>query len=84
MNHLFAVSNEVAKRKDVMQEIWRMLKETKAAMPAPADGVDVYPFGWDANRKNLELVIQYAYEQKLLPRMMSVDELITDATRDFT
>ena len=82
VNHLFAVSAEVAKRKDVMQEIWRMLKETKAAMPAPADGVDVYPFGWDANRKNLELVIQYAYEQKLLPRMMSVDELICDATRD--
>ncbi len=82
VNHLFAVSEEVAKRKDVVQEIWRMLKETKAAMPAPADGVDVYPFGWDANRKNLELIIQYAFEQQLLPRMMSVDELITDATRD--
>jgi 4,5-dihydroxyphthalate decarboxylase len=82
VNHLFAVSAEVAKRKDVMQEIWRMLKETKAAMPAPADGVDVYPFGWDANRKNLELIIQYAFEQQLLPRMMSVDELICDATRD--
>jgi 4,5-dihydroxyphthalate decarboxylase len=82
VNHLFAVSAEVAKRKDVVQEIWRMLKETKAAMPAPADGIDLFPFGWDANRKNLELVIQYAYEQELLPRMMSVDELITDATRD--
>jgi 4,5-dihydroxyphthalate decarboxylase len=82
VNHLFAISAEVAKRKDVVQEIWRMLKETKAAMPAPADGIDLYPFGWDANRRNLELVIQYAYEQQLLPRMMSVDELITDATRD--
>ena len=82
VNHLFVVSEEVAKRKDVVQEIWRMLKETKAAMPAPADGVDLFPFGWDANRKNLELIIQYAFEQQLLPRMMSVDELITDATRD--
>ena len=82
VNHLFVVSEEVAKRKDVVQEIWRMLKETKAAMPAPADGIDLFPFGWEANRKNLELVIQYAYEQELLPRMMSVDELITDATRD--
>ena len=84
VNHLFVVSAEVAKRKDVVQEIWRMLKETKAAMPAPADGIDLFPFGWEANRKNLELVIQYAYEQELLPRMMSVDELITDATRDLT
>ena len=82
VNHLFVVSEEVAKRKDVVQEIWRMLKETKAAMPAPADGIDLFPFGWEANRTNLELVIQYAYEQELLPRMMSVDELITDATRD--
>ena len=82
VNHLFVVSEEVAKRKDLVQEIWRMLKETKAAMPAPADGVDLFPFGWDANRKNLELIIQYAFEQQLLPRMMSVDELITDATRD--
>jgi 4,5-dihydroxyphthalate decarboxylase len=76
------VSAEVAKRPELVEEIWRMLKETKKAMPAPADGVDVHPFGWDENRRNLELIIQFAYEQQMLPRMMSVDELITDATRN--
>ena len=82
VNHFFVVSGEVAKRPELVEEIWRMLKETKKAMPAPADGVDVHPFGWDENRRNLELIIQFAYEQQMLPRMMSVDELITDATRN--
>ena len=82
MNHYFTDSAEVARRPDVIADIWRMLKETKQAMPAPADGIDVHPFGWDENRKNLELIIQYSYEQQMLPRMMSVDELIHPATRD--
>ena len=82
VNHFFTVSNEVAKRPELVAEIWRMLKASKAAMPAPADGIDVHPFGWEENRKNLELIIQYSYEQKLIPRMMNVEELITPATRD--
>ena len=82
VNHFFTVSAEVAKRPEVIADIWRTLKETKKAMPAPADGIDVHPFGWEENRKNLELIIQYSYEQQMLPRMMSVDELIHPATRD--
>jgi len=82
VNHFFTVSNEVAKRPELVAEIWRMLKQSKAAMPTPADGIDVHPFGWEENRKNLELIIQYSYEQKLIPRMMNVEELITPATRD--
>jgi 4,5-dihydroxyphthalate decarboxylase len=82
VNHLFTVSAEVAKRPDVVAEIWRMLKATKAAMPAPADGIDLHPFGWEENRKNLELIMQYAFEQQMLPRKMSFDELIHPATRD--
>jgi len=82
VNHFFTVSNEVAKRPELVAEIWRMLKASKAAMPAPADGVDVHPFGWEENRKNLELIIEYSFEQKLIPRKVNVEELITPATRD--
>jgi 4,5-dihydroxyphthalate decarboxylase len=81
VNHFFVVSEEVAKRSDVVQEIYRMLVETKKALPPPADGIDLLPFGVEANRKNLELIIQYSYEQQMIPRMMSVDELFTDVTR---
>ena len=81
INHLFVVSEEVAKRSDVVQEIFRTLVETKKAMPAPANGIDLLPFGVEQNRKNLELIIRYSFEQQMIPRMMSVDELFTDVTR---
>ena len=32
-------------------------------------------------RRALELVIDYAFEQKLLPRKLTVDELFDDTTR---
>ncbi len=80
VNHFFVVSEEVAKRPDVVREIWRMLVETKKAMPPPANGIDVHPFGLANNRKNLELIIQFAWEQRMLPRKMTVDELFTDLT----
>jgi 4,5-dihydroxyphthalate decarboxylase len=80
VNHFFVVSEEVARREDVVREIWRMLVETKKGLPAPAYGIDLCPFGLEANRRNLELIIQFAYEQQMLPRMMSVDELFTDLT----
>ncbi len=80
VNHLFTISEEVAKRPDVVREIWRMLVETKKAMPAPANGIDTHPFGLEANRKNLELIIEYSWEQKMLPRKMSVDECFNDLT----
>jgi 4,5-dihydroxyphthalate decarboxylase len=80
VNHFFVVSDEVARRPDVVREIWRMLVETKKAMPKPANGVDTHPFGLEANRKNLELIIQFSWEQKMLPRKMTVDELFNDLT----
>ena len=81
VNHFFVVSEEVARRTDVVQEIFRMLAATKAAMPKPADGIDRHPFGVEANRKNLELIIRFSFEQQMIPRMMSVDELFNDVTR---
>ncbi len=82
VNHFFVVSEEVAKRPDVVREIFRMLVESKKAMPAPADGIDLHPFGVENNRKNLELIIQFACEQQMLPRKMTVDELFDDVTRE--
>ena len=58
-----------------------MLKETKAAMPPSADGIDFHPFGVEALRKPLEMVMQYSVEQKIIPRAFAVDELFDDVTR---
>ena len=82
VNHLFCVDKALADtRPDVVAEIFRMLKETKAAMAPSADGIDFHPFGIDALRKPLGMMIQYSVEQKIIPRAFTVDELFDDSTR---
>lgn len=88
INHLFVVRSELAQtRPDVVREIFRLLKESKAqyfkesGVPA-GGGLDPVPFGVENNRKALETIIRYSYEQQIIPRMMSVDELFDDVTRE--
>ena len=82
INHLFCVDQELADtRPDVIAEIFRMLKETKAAMPPSSEGIDFFPSGVGALRKPLAMVMQYAVEQKIIPRAFTVDELFDDVTR---
>jgi 4,5-dihydroxyphthalate decarboxylase len=82
VNHLFCVDKALADtRPDVIADIFRMLKESKAAAPASADGIDFHPFGIEALRKPLELIIQYSVEQKIIPHAFTVDELFDDSTR---
>ncbi len=82
INHLFVVNKELADaRPDVVREIYRMLKESKAAMPPSADGIDSIPFGVEAIRKPLEMIMRYSVEQKIIPRAFTVDELFDDVTR---
>jgi 4,5-dihydroxyphthalate decarboxylase len=78
INHMFVVHDDVARaRPDVVKEIFRMLTESRAANPPKG----VYPpIGLEANRKQFEMAIQWSYEQKIIPRMLSVDELFTDLT----
>jgi 4,5-dihydroxyphthalate decarboxylase len=80
VNHLFCVDKELADtRPDVIREIYRMLKETKAAMPPSAEGIDFFPFGVEALKKPIDMAMEYCVEQKIIPRKFSVDELF-DAT----
>ena len=58
-----------------------MLKESKAAMPPSSDGIDFHPFGVNALRKPLEMIMQYSVEQKITPRAFKMDELFDDAAR---
>jgi 4,5-dihydroxyphthalate decarboxylase len=82
VNHLFCVDKALADtRPDVIAEIFRMLRETKAAMAPSPDGIDFHPFGLAALRKPLEMMIQYAVEQKIIPRAFTVDGLFDDSTR---
>ena len=62
-----------------LAEIYRLLVESnKLAAPSP-DGIDFHPMGVKANRRALELVVQYSVEQEIIPRAFTVDELFDGA-----
>ena len=81
VNHLFAVSSELSKqRPDVVRDIYKALQQSKAAM-APVSGPDMLPFGLENVRKGVALAIDYALEQKIIPKRLQVEELFDDTTR---
>jgi len=81
INHMFAVHEQVSReRPDVVQEIFRMLVESRKAAP-PEALETIPPFGVEANRKAIQLAIDWALEQRIIPHRLEVDELFDDATR---
>ena len=85
INHLFVVDKALsATRPDVVREIHRMLSESKKAAPSPVDGIDPLPFGVENNRKALEMISTYTFEQRIVPRKFTVADLFDDTTRVLT
>jgi 4,5-dihydroxyphthalate decarboxylase len=84
INHMMVVRDTIAKsRPDIVQEIYRVLCDSRRAVPPPADNglLDPWRFGIEANRRSLEIIIDYSVRQKLIPRKFSVDELFDDSMR---
>ena len=77
INHMMVVRDTIAKsRPDVVQEIYRAVQQSRRAVPPPQGGLlDPWRFGVEANRRSLEIIIDYSFRQKLIPRIFSVDEL---------
>jgi 4,5-dihydroxyphthalate decarboxylase len=82
INHLVVVSEKWAKsRPDIVEEVFRVLQDSKKAAPPPGGDFDPTPFGLEPNRAALELIIAYAAQQHLIPRRFTVAELFDDTTR---
>jgi 4,5-dihydroxyphthalate decarboxylase len=83
INHMVVVRESLSKSNPrAMQEVFRLLLESKRAAGLPAAGaIDMQPFGVEANRRNLEVAIDYAHQQRLIPRRFEVEELFDDVTR---
>ncbi len=83
INHMVVVKQSLLKSNPrAVEEVFRLLAESKKAAGLPAGtGPDPFPLGVEANRKSLELVINYAAQQQLIPRRYPVDELFGDVTR---
>lgn len=80
INHLAVIRRSIAEsRPDVVREVYRVLSESRAAATLPTGADDPLRFGVGANRRSLEHMTAYAFEQGLLARRPTVDELFADA-----
>lgn len=78
VNHLVVMHTDTVKaRPDTVREVWRLLCEGKR-LAGPPPEPDPLPFGIEANRASLDLIAEYAYQQGLIPRRFSVDEMFAD------
>jgi 4,5-dihydroxyphthalate decarboxylase len=86
LNHMVVVTESLSRsRPDLVREVYRMLKLSKQAAGLPKPGeIDFHPFGVEACRPALEMIITYAVQQKLIPRPLEVDDLFDDTTRALT
>jgi 4,5-dihydroxyphthalate decarboxylase len=74
LNHLVVVKDSVSKAQ--ADEVWQMLVESKQAAGLSASSAAALPHGLEANRRNLEIAIDCAYQQKMIPRKFAVEELL--------
>ena len=82
INHMFVVHQDISERRpDVVRELFRMIVESRALAP-PAVVAALPPLGLEANRKGLEMAIDWSFEQKIIPRRLKVDELFDDTTAE--
>jgi len=78
INHMVTVKQSLLRSDpDAVREVWRLLAESRAAAGAP----ELNPFGWEANRRNLEVALGCMDRQGLGSRRYIVDEMIEGAIR---
>lgn len=81
INHILCVRPYVSQqRPDVVREFFRLFVESKKRADI-RDEIDLVPCGLEANRKSLDTIIGYCFEQKMIPRRLAVEELFDDVTR---
>ena len=69
INHLAVIRESIAQsRPDVVREVYRVLKESRAAAALPTGVDDPLRFGVNATRRSLEQMVAYAFQQRLISR----------------
>ena len=80
INHMFVVTEKLSKeRPDIVREIYRMLVESRAKAPESVTSA-LPPVGLEANRKTIQMALDWTWEQHILPRRLSFDELFDETT----
>jgi len=83
INHMMMIKTDlVEKNPEMANEIYRLLLESKSKSGVTHKaGKDLTPFGIEANRKSLELLILYSYQQGLIPTLYRPEDLFLPSTR---
>ncbi|NOT25536.1 MAG: ABC transporter substrate-binding protein [Acidobacteria bacterium] len=82
INHLAVMRESIVhSRPDVVREVYRVLKESRAAADLPSGADNPLRFGIEGVRQSLAQISDYAHRQGLIPRAYPVDELFADASR---
>ncbi|AZP72703.1 phosphate ABC transporter substrate-binding protein [Pseudomonas poae] len=80
INHMFAIHQDISRQHpEAVKDIYRMIAESRELTEGGVPAV-FPPMGLEANRKGLQTAIDWALDQKIIPRAMSVDELFDDVT----
>jgi 4,5-dihydroxyphthalate decarboxylase len=80
INHMVVVSQELSRSSPgTVRAVYDLLLRARRSAPLP-DGIDFWPFGVEACRPALEMIVAYAVQQHLISRRFSVDELFDDTT----
>jgi 4,5-dihydroxyphthalate decarboxylase len=76
INHMVVASDDfVAEHGGLVREMCRVIAGTVPATPRIGSTPDFYPAGFDAVAPSLELVSRYAFEQGLLSKAISADQI---------
>ena len=82
INHMLVVKRDLARfRPDLVREIYDLFRKSKEMASLAPGAIDMRPIGYDAITPSLELVVQLAYEQKLIPERFSVEELFAESRK---
>ncbi|MCC6778738.1 MAG: hypothetical protein IT537_19285 [Hyphomicrobiales bacterium] len=78
INHLVVMrARDVAADPDTAREVYRLLCAGKR-LAGPPSAPDPIPVGIAANRASLALIADYVFQQGLLPRRVSVEEMFAE------
>jgi 4,5-dihydroxyphthalate decarboxylase len=62
---------------EMVREIYRLLLESKLRAVSPGTP-DPIPFGIEPNRATLAWIAEYAFQQKLIPKRIAVDDMFRE------
>jgi 4,5-dihydroxyphthalate decarboxylase len=80
VNHMVVVTKKLAQSNPAaVKAVYDLLLKGRHANPPKPGEPDTAPFGFDTVRPAVELICEYAFQQRIIPRRFSFDEIFEDA-----